>query len=267
MIKQDIYSDTWCDIVFEDRNKAYGAYVLRKQDRKNTTMAILISASVFLLAFSLPAIIKLLTPEEEIAVDTSFKLETTLMDAPPLDKTPPPPPVEPPPPLKSTVKFTPPKVVKDEEAEDPPPTQEELKVVDAAIKTEEGDDELGVDASLGSNVLVEEDPNKVFDYVSIEQKPEYPGGDIELMRFLQKNTQYPKMEKENGIAGKVFVSFVIDKDGKVINVEIARGVAGGKGLDKEALRVVSSMPAWKPGKQNGNPVRVKYSLPVNFVLR
>ncbi len=268
MIKQDIYSDSWCDMVFEDRNKEYGAYVLRKQDRRNTTIAILISVAIFVLGFSLPAIIKLLTPEDEAVVDTSFKVETTLIDPPPLDKTPPPPPVVPPPPLKSTVKFTPPKVVKDEEAEDPPPTQEQLKEVDAGVKTEEGDDSLGVDHSLDNgNALVEEDPNKVFDWVSIEQKPEYPGGEGELMKYIAKNIQYPRMEKENGVSGTVYLSFVIDKNGSVTDVSVARGVAGGKGLDAEALRVVKSMPSWKPGKQNGNSVRVKYSLPVKFVLK
>ena len=173
MIKQDIYSDSWCDIVFEDRNKAYGAYMLRKQDRRNTTIAILVSVIVFVLGFSIPAIIKLLAPTEEI-IDTSFNIATTLIEAPPLDNKPPPPPVEPPPPLKSTIKFVPPKIVEDDKAEDPPPTQEEMKTEDASQKTEEGNDTLGVDPGLSVNEVVE-DPNKVFDWVSIEQKPEFPG--------------------------------------------------------------------------------------------
>jgi protein TonB len=269
MIKQDIYSDSWCDIVFEDRNKEYGAYVLRKQDRRNTTIAILISVGIFVFVFALPAIIKLLTPEDKGLIDTSFKVETTLIEAPPLDNKPPPPPVEPPPPLKSTIKFTPPKVAEhDEDVEEPPPTQEQLKVEDAGQETQEGDS-LGVDPSLGDgNDLVEED-NSIYDsWQSIEQQPEFQGGVKKMYEFLySKATPYPPMCRENGIQGTVTISFVVNKDGSIQDVTVVRGIAGGKALDELALKAVKAMPPWKPGKQNGNAVRVKFSLPMKFVLK
>jgi len=98
----------------------------------------------------------------------------------------------------------------------------------------------------------------------VENMPEFPGGDLGLMKFIQKNVRYPAIAKEYNITGKVYVSFIVDKQGNVTNVKIVRGVD--KNLDAEALRVVSSLPKYKPGKQRGKPVRVMFTIPINFTL-
>jgi protein TonB len=95
--------------------------------------------------------------------------------------------------------------------------------------------------------------------------PDFPGGQLALRKFIAQAIKYPVIAQENGIQGKVFVNFVVAKDGTVTNAKIARGVD--PSLDKEALRVVNSLPKWKPGKQGGKPVRVSYTVPINFVLQ
>ena len=97
--------------------------------------------------------------------------------------------------------------------------------------------------------------------------PTFPGGDAEMMKYLQKNLKYPEVEKENGISGTCYVTFVIEKDGSITGVKIIRAVPGGPGCDKAALKVVSSMPKWKVGKQNGREVRVQFNLPIKFTLK
>lgn len=108
--------------------------------------------------------------------------------------------------------------------------------------------------------------NTVYDLVAIEDPPEYPGGQDAMMKFLSKNSRYPDAERKQGIQGKVFVTFVIDKKGNVTHAEVYKGVKGGPGLDEEGLRLVNMMPRWKPGKQNGKLVRVRYILPLHFKL-
>ena len=172
----------------------------------------------------------------------------------------PPPPVIPPPPVQQTIKFTPPKVVKDEEVPDePPPTQEEMKDVAISTQTQEGSKEV-----VDLPPEVDADEGKVFTFV--EEMPGFPGGDQKLMEYLQKNIKYPMIAKENGIQGRIYVTFVVDKDGKIKDSKILRGGLGG-GLEEEALRVVRSMPDWKPGKQNGRAVQVQYNLPIIFTLK
>lgn len=106
---------------------------------------------------------------------------------------------------------------------------------------------------------------EIFNFYNIEVKPEFPGGTEQLLKYLGKNTNYPEIARVNGITGKVFVQFVIDKDGSVLNVKVMREVD--PYLDKEAVRVVKSMPKWKPGKQKGKPVRVSFQVPISFKLR
>ena len=105
--------------------------------------------------------------------------------------------------------------------------------------------------------------NKVFDVV--EQMPSFPGGPSALMKYLSENVKYPVVAQENGVQGRVVVSFVVEKDGHITDVKVVRSVD--PSLDKEAARVVKSMPSWIPGKQNGSAVRVKYNVPVSFKLQ
>ena len=264
-MKSDIFNAEWCDIVFEGRNQEYGAYSLRKISNKNALIAVIVAIVIIILGSATPLILEFI---KSSTADDAVKITevNTLAEPPPIDKDePPPPPVEPPPPLKTTIKFTPPVIVKDEEVKDTMRTQEELKDVEVAAKTQTGDS-TGVDPSLiddGNKVI--EDPTKNQIFTIVEQMPEFPGGEVEMIKYIVKNTHYPQIAKENGISGKVFLTFVVDQEGKVNDVKILRGIGGG--CDEEAIRVVKSMPAWKPGKQNGRPVKVQYNLPYNFTLK
>lgn len=264
--KINIFANNWVDMVFSGRNQSYGAYVLRKESDKNTNKGILYAIIFFTLAVSSPVILNYiegLVPKE--VEEVKVVEVNTLEEPPPIDKDqPPPPPAEPPPPLKSTVKFTPPEIKPDEEVPDePPPTQEELKVVDAGVKTEEGDPN-GVDASLlsdGDGVTGDTGPEIV---TFAEQMPEFEGGQEEMMKYLSKNIQYPPLARENGIEGRVVLQFVVGTDGKISQIEVLKKL--GWGLEEEAVRVVKAMPPWRAGKQNGKPVYVKFVLPIVFKL-
>lgn len=264
--KIDLYENKWIDIVFDKRNKEYGAYQIRKSYAKNAVLGIVFAIVVFSLAVSAPLIARLLSeviPEERVVpVDQANMLE----EPPPVDEkepaTPPPPP---PPPLKSTVKFTPPVIKPDQEVPDePPPTQEKLQEVDAGQKTVEGDPNAEVDLSGledGTGNVIEEDEKP---FLSVEQMPEFPGGEAALIKYIQSKIVYPGIARENGIDGTVYLQFVVDKEGKVGNVKVLRGVGGG--LEEEAIRVVKTLPKFTPGKQNGRSVPVYYTVPVKFRL-
>jgi len=267
------------EIVFEPRNKEYGAYQLRRKYSRIMTTAMIAAIGLFLLFGGFPVIANKFNlfpkpPKEEMIVTT-----VELVDPPPLDENKPePPPVEPPPPVKETVKFVAPDVKKDEDVKE----QEEevvqiidsLKETNAQISTsnQEGDEnaepEVGIIEGRGKEVedVVEtkivEEP-KVFTVV--EQMPQFPGGDAALYAFLSKNIKYPTRAKEDGIESKVFVKFVVMEDGSIDEVTAIRGGEEG-GLREEAVRVIKSLPKFSPGKQQGKAVRVYYSVPVNFKL-
>jgi periplasmic protein TonB len=262
--KLDLLNDEWIDIVFEDRNKEYGAYELRRRYSRNTALGIIFAIVFFTLGISAPLIIDLikgLSTDDELLKVTEV---TTLEAPPPIDKTvPPPPDVPPPPPLKSTVKFTPPVIKPDEEVkEDAPPPVDDLKEVDAGTETVEGDSS-GVDMSLVESELIGEETDEVV--LVAEEQPTFPGGEEKLYKYLQENIKYPAMAREANITGRVYVSFVVGKDGKIRDAKVLRGIGGG--CDQEAIRVINSMPPWKPGKMSGHPVSVSYNLPINFSLK
>ena len=114
------------------------------------------------------------------------------------------------------------------------------------------------------SVIVEEEPEDDTPFQVVEYIPEFPGGQAALLEYLRKNIKYPNICRENGIQGRVLVSFVVNKDGSIVDPEVVKSV--NPSLDKEALRVIAGMPKWKPGSQRGKPVRVKYTVPVNFRL-
>lgn len=115
-------------------------------------------------------------------------------------------------------------------------------------------------------VIADEDSNGIFESVALEEQPEYPGGMPALYTYLQKNIKYPQSAKDNGIQGKVFVSFVIEKNGSITNVKVLKGINGAPECDSEAVRVIRMMPDWTPGKLNGKPVRAKYTIPIKFSI-
>jgi len=151
----------------------------------------------------------------------------------------------------------------------PPAVQEMLKIVEDDVVIE---DEVEIDSEADENteiqeieyeeVVVEEEI-----FTVVEKMPEFPGGIQKLYNYLGNNIRYPEVAKEAGIQGKVYISFVVEKDGSIKDVKVLRGIPGGKMCDNEAIRVVKNMPKWSPGKQRGKPVRVSYNLPVQFTLR
>ncbi|HXI00450.1 MAG TPA: TonB family protein [Sphingobacteriaceae bacterium] len=270
MSKLDIFKLEWIDVVFAGRNKAYGAYMLRKDNSRTTSKALMIGAILFIVAVSSPLIAKLISnalPEEKVKVT-----EVILSPPPPINKDtpPPPPPAEPPKPKVDQVKFPPPVVVPAEQVRDEePPTVEELKVADPGQKTIEGDPtaEIRIEEPVGEapkEVAIVED-NSIKDFASVEVLPLFPGGDKAFYAFLGKNITYPSMARENNISGRVFVSFVVEKNGKLTDIKVLRGL--GSGTDEEAVRVLKKSPAWAPGIQNGRPVRVQYTIPILFQLQ
>ena len=145
----------------------------------------------------------------------------------------------------------------------PPPPPEVIEIIedDEEIEKEAEVDDTESDEDV--EIEIEEESDEEF-FMVVENMPEFPGGDLGLMKYIQKNVKYPAIAKEYNITGKVYVSFIVDKSGSVTNVKIVRGVD--KNLDAEAMRVVKSLPKYKPGKQRGKSVRVMFTIPINFTL-
>ncbi|MBL7954649.1 MAG: energy transducer TonB [Flavobacteriales bacterium] len=253
----NVLTTTRNEMVFADRNQEYGAFVLRRDYTRRLLMAVVGSVLVFGLAVGLPKIIAALGGEEEVVeakkiVDVNLDLfEEEKKEEPP------PPPVEPPPPVKiESVQFTQLEAV-DEPVEEPPPTQEVLTETNAGTVTQEGE-------------KIDEPPPPVEAaepqiFTIVEEMPSFPGGEAELFKYLGKTVKYPPMAQDAGITGVVYMTFVVDEQGKVRDPKVLRGIGGG--CDEEAIRVVKAMPAWEPGKQRGKPVRVQYNLPIRFTLK
>jgi protein TonB len=264
----DMNSTEWCDIVFEGKNKAYGGYQLRHNSWKRHKKALIIVTILFLSAWLLPGFIKTVMPKKkERMVEVTSLSDLKVEQAKPKEEiiTAPPPP-----PLKSSIKFTPPVIKPDEEVaeEEEIKTQEELNETKVTISVADvvgTDEENGIDvAELNQNQEIAQEPEEEEVFFIVEQMPEFPGGEKALREYIAKHVKYPTLAQENGIQGKVYVTFIVDKNGNVTNATIARGVD--TALDKEALRVINSLPKWTPGKQRGQPVNVSYTVPISFLL-
>ena len=174
--------------------------------------------------------------------------------------------------VKSSVKFTAPVIKKDEEVKEEDEIKlDEVQKSDKAVGafTVEGNDEVGGAVLKAKEDIAAPEPPKHVEetkvFTVVEQMPMFPGGDAALMSYLANNIHYPTVAAENGVQGRVVVGFVVERDGSITDVRILRGVD--PSLDREAMRVVKSMPRWTPGKQNGSAVRVKYQVPVAFRLQ
>lgn len=251
------------EIVFANRNKSYGAYVLRQLYNSTINKSFLIAAIGLAVLIGFPIIMEMIKGKGDGNAKLTQEVEVTLTEPPPVDPAePPPPPPPPPPPVVETIKFTPPVVVDKPVEEEQPPPQEKLSETTVGVVTQEGDP--NATELPPEPVVADPDAGKIFTIV--EEMPQFPGGgEAALVKYLQNNIKYPAMARENGIEGIVYVTFVVDKEGKVKDAKILRGK--GAGLDEEALRVIRAMPDWKPGKQNGRSVAVQYNLPVNFKLQ
>ena len=168
-------------------------------------------------------------------------------------------------------------ITREQEGKPPPPPPpkviEVLNIVDDNVKIDdelmiedsEADDKTLIDVAPVISAPKEEEEETAEVFYIVEDMPEFPGGEAALRAYIAQQIKYPVIAQENGIQGKVYVTFVVGKDGSVSNPTIARGVDAS--LDKEALRVVNTLPKWKPGKQRGKPVNVSYTVPINFVLQ
>jgi protein TonB len=277
MAKVDLIDNSWVDLVFEGKNQEYGAYVLRKETGKRNVKAlvwVLIGiAAIFLAVFLNVQIQKAM--EKNVAVETDVELSKLAqkkeakverkepvkveMEQKVVEK------------VKSSVKFTAPEIKKDDEVkpEDEIKSQDDLAKTNTAIGTFDvkGNDEAEGEVLKAKEVVVDEKPKeeetKVFDVVEV--MPQFPGGDAELMKYLNTHIKYPAIAEENGVQGRVVCTFVVERDGSITDVKVMKSVD--PSLDKEAIRVLKSMPKWIPGKQNGSAVRVKFTVPVTFRLQ
>ena len=276
MAKIDLTSRDWVEMVFEGRNKEYGAYRLRKNAGKRNMYSLI---TIFIAALAIWACIGLVKLVEsrtkKVAVTSVAELSALNQPKKKAEVKQKQVKIEQPEKVvervKSSVKFTAPVIKKDEEVkpEDELKTQDELmntKTAIGALDVKGNDDANGEVLKIKEAVAQPEpkpEPEKVFDVV--EQMPSFPGGPQALMQWLSENVKYPVVAQENGVQGRVVVSFVVERDGSITDVKVVRSVD--PSLDKEAARVVKSMPRWIPGKQNGQAVRVKYNVPVAFRLQ
>jgi periplasmic protein TonB len=258
-------SELNCDnILFEHRNKSYGAYDIRNIYNRHLKIASVISVVIFTAALLSPKIVKLFETKE--ITKEEFKItEVILAEPPPIDPktTPPPPPnVEAPPPKIASTKFLPPKIVEDEKVieEEEPPTQEELKKTNPGEVTQKGESE-NLNEVIVSGKGGEGESDEILVYVG--EMPQFSLGDYRL--FLKKHLRYPSRALDKRIQGKVFIKFVVEKDGSITDLKVTKSL--GYGCDEEALRVVRMMDRkWSPGKSNGVPVRVYKDLSINFEM-
>ncbi|WP_028297517.1 energy transducer TonB [Olivibacter sitiensis] len=276
--KLDIFNKEWLDVVFEGRNKAYGAYDLRNVSSKLTTRALFLGVGIFVLLMVSPIIAKYLKGKDDAPPPPQELIETevVLSEPPPVDEStpPPPPPVEPPPPRVDQVRMPPPKVVPAEKVRDEePPTQEELKVATPGPKTVKGDPtaNIAIDVPVGegpkdAQITEAGSGNTLVDFQSVEIQPVPPGGSLEAFyKWIGANYNYPQAAKENGVNGQVIVQFVVERDGSLTDIKVLRDLKYGTG--DEAVRMLKKSGKWKPGVQNGRPVRVSYSLPIRLNLQ
>ncbi len=258
-MKLDLLKNQWLEIVFEGRNKNYGAYELRKSITKNTIKAFIIGTLVFGIAVSIPTILRMIPDSSE---ETTLDQKITTVKLPPKEKPkenlPPPPP---PPPKVDQVKFVKPVVAKAEEVVEEIVVIKEIKDKNIGKETIKGDPDADLTVEpVGTGVaaVVEED-NTVYNTAGIEVKPEFPGGIEKFYSFVQNKYQMPE---EEGLNGKVFVSFTVEKDGSLTDIKVLRDI--GYGTGKEAIRVLKASPRWNPGEQNGKRVRCTFNLPISI---
>ncbi|MFN4812283.1 MAG: TonB family protein [Bacteroidota bacterium] len=255
------------NIVFQNRNHEYGAFVIRRDYNQHLFWALLLSCALFTSAFLITAFITKQNAEEQIEVPTTDPVIITYDLTPPV--------------MELKKEELPPPV---EKIEKPAAAQNNTSMIASDDKTavnvntndkivNPSNTNTGGDTGTGDNsktagqtgeqtVVVNTEP-----VIYAEVMPVFPGGDEALLKYLQKNINYPPMAKENGVKGTVYVGFVIDANGKAVMLHIVRGVKGGKDLEEEAMRVIANMPAWSTGMHNGRPVAVKYNLPIKFDLR
>ncbi|OWK69622.1 energy transducer TonB [Pedobacter sp. AJM] len=270
----NVYKTEWLDLVFANRNKTYGAYELRSKSAKIMTKALLVSAGLFLFAGFAPLVYSKMFPSVVEVADAPkvVELDNVIHQ---MKKTEPEKEAEP---VKSdpvkvkTVAVSSKIVVVDKKELPEPPSIKDMQDAVISDKTQAGE----VKPNLVVNTAVATgngdglakgdngDSNAIIEGMGVDEYPEFTGGMKAFAKYMERNLRYPSQAQEDGIQGKVFVSFVVERDGSITDVKVLRGI--GYGCDEEAMKVIKKSPLWKPGKNKGIPVRVRYNMPINFNL-
>lgn len=280
----DLSSKEWRDIVFEGKNKEFGAYVLRTDSvrRHNKAVAYVLGVLIVILALLILSISGVFSrsDDDELAVSTEQEIAT--FDAQDEEeeeieeeqvKIEEPEEIIAPEEVANEQRITDLLIVEDDkfEKEKEVKTQEDMTKNEAqagVIDITEGTNDLNKQV-VREQVIQETKPkeveDKVYNIAMVEQKPEFPGGEAAMYKWLSDHINYPVAAAEEGVQGRVVVEFVVSKTGNVENVRVLRGRH--PALDKEATRLVKSMPKWQPGRNNGQPVKVTYTLPITFKLQ
>jgi protein TonB len=265
--KFDLCRPEWLELVFNDRNKEYGAYDLRKHYSENLLKAMGIAFFSIALLFVGFGIFKP-KPAEFVRIVQFDPAIKPMIDVHPKKVVQPKQETLKPPAQLATTRYTPITVVRDEVATNPPKTADLAKtaITTPTVKGPEttGNSPIQTSGQGGIDPAPAVNSNEPVSTAGLEVMPEPFGGATAWSKFLQKNIHYPNQASEVGAQGKVWLSFIIEKDGHLSNIVVEHGI--GHGLDEEALRVLKLAPAWKPGIQNGQAVRVKYTIPINFQI-
>ncbi|WP_423146327.1 energy transducer TonB [Rubrolithibacter danxiaensis] len=266
-LKTNVYRNEWLDLVFANRNKSYGAYELRQNYSNRLIKALLISSmifggiicGVFLYNNSL---------KKEKIVEVSLTPDLPAVPISPKKPAVPPEQHQTKSQRVKTKKFIPIKVDRAELANEEVPTIEELQTEVIANVSSEGQSTTEIESIATSHgngeITTKTEDNITKIYRSVEKMPEFPGGQKAFFNFLSRNLRYPEIAIENGIKGKVLISFVVERTGELTNIEILQGI--GYRCNEEAIRVLKKAPFWIPGEQNGEKVRVQYTIPIFFNL-
>ncbi|RZK39044.1 MAG: energy transducer TonB [Pedobacter sp.] len=278
----NLYGSEWLEVVFSNRNKNYGAYALRSQSASILLKSLVLVAPVFILFFVGPVVYNRIFPdaipdkvvnvvietqdviheikteEKKVEKKTEELKEEPEKSKPVLEKV-------------KTSKFND-IVVVDKEVSDPPTSaelassligsveQEGIAAKGNALPVSTGDGAEGSIGGLGSGG----NETEIYNTAGVDVYPEFPGGMEAWAKFIRRNLNYPYVAQDNGAQGKVYLSFVVERDGSITDVNVVRGI--GYGCDEEAVRVIKKSPKWKAGMQNNKPVRVRYSMPIAYVL-
>ena len=259
MAKDKIKAPAFDDIVFEVRNKDYGAYMLRKKYKRNVLISLLLGIIIICTAVITPYLNAKALEGKQKRTEHQVEIKMENLEQPNDLVAPPPPPPPPPAETAAPAKYVPPTVV---DSVKPEETAQLMTADEAQVEIQNEDvNDVGIQEVKEEVKEAEPEPEP---FIVVEEMPMFPGGEEALLEYVHNHTEYPEIARENNIQGKVTVNFCVNPDGSVSRATILQGVD--PELNKEALRVVNSLPKFKPGKQGGVPVAVWYRLPISFRL-
>jgi len=258
MAKENNRAPNFDDIVFENRNKEYGAYSLRKRYKRNVSLSLLVGVIIFCIAVITPYLNAKAVENRAKKAERQVEIKLENLNQPNEQVAPPPPPPPPPSEAVQQNRYVPPVVVDSVRPED----VKQLMTADQA-QVEVKNTEVQEVQEVKEEVKQEEP--EVEPFIVVEEPPMFPGGEAALQKYIAEHIQYPEVAKENNVQGKVIVRFCVTSKGGVDKVSVLKNVD--PELDKEAIRVVQTLPAFKPGKQGGKPVPVWFVQPINFQLK